>query len=50
MTLLDAAREDYRLATALHEAGHAVAYNFHGRSRGRVDHPPLHGSLEIANQ
>ena len=31
MTLLDAAREDYRLATALHEAGHAVAYLSIGR-------------------
>ncbi|MEV5053690.1 hypothetical protein [Arthrobacter sp. LAR12-1-1.1] len=31
MTLLDAARDDYRVPTALHEAGHAVAYLSIGR-------------------
>lgn len=31
VTLLDAARTDYRVATALHEAGHAVAYLSIGR-------------------
>lgn len=31
MTLLDTARQDYRVATALHEAGHAVAYLSVGR-------------------
>lgn len=31
MTLLDFARKDYRVATALHEAGHAVAYLSIGR-------------------
>ncbi|MFS0717316.1 hypothetical protein ABC337_12860 [Arthrobacter sp. 1P04PC] len=32
MTLLDAARKDDRVATALHEAGHAVAYLSIGRA------------------
>lgn len=31
VTLLDGARKDYRVATALHEAGHAVAYLSIGR-------------------